>query len=622
KGGSCLSEIQRMQRERDERRRNAEERKQERLQEEKRNRDNGNFGDVDFVKMIRDWREDAGQVERRHSPPGSMKICICVRKRPINSKEIKKRDHDSVSCLNPAVHVHACKLKVDGITKYLDNQSFQFDHTFGEDDTTDDVYMYTAQPLVDYILRGGRATIFAYGQTGSGKTFTMVGIQKSMADDLFYALQSAGEDGGGTPLPVDASTVKVSVAFFEIYGGRCQDLLNHRNRLTIREDGTGEVVIGDLEEMEVQSAEDMMAVIDMGNQNRTTHATESNDVSSRSHAICQVMIRKRSGRDADALYGKLSLIDLAGSERAADTMSNNRQRRMEGSEINKSLLALKECIRALADNTSSRHVPYRASKLTLVLKDSFTRDNARTVMIAAVSPAVSSADHTINTLRYADRVKERTVTSGGGGDAAEPKASVSPPARRASPVPSASVPQPPRAQPAARERERDRESKHTPPPLVPSQAGGRGGGRAGIAGSNGRGRDQAPSDVELAAALNDAMRMEDARGEEEDDEDIDELLSADVDRDDLLSRTVENLFDEEEALLNMHMGVIQENAELLTEEGRLLQQIQGADVQDYDIDAYAARLDQILRRKQELIGDLQRKLAMFRKHLKKEEKIS
>lgn len=470
----------------------------------------------------------------------------------------------------------------------------------------------------------------------------MVGIQKSMADDLFYALQSAGEDGGGTPLPVDASTVKVSVAFFEIYGGRCQvralasypwkqmilisfdgqDLLNHRNRLTIREDGTGEVVIGDLEEMEVQSAEDMMAVIDMGNQNRTTHATESNDVSSRSHAICQVMIRKRSGRDADALYGKLSLIDLAGSERAADTMSNNRQRRMEGSEINKSLLALKECIRALADNTSSRHVPYRASKLTLVLKDSFTRDNARTVMIAAVSPAVSSADHTINTLRYADRVKERTVTSGGGGDAAEPKASVSPPARRASPVPSASVPQPPRAQPAARERERDRESKHTPPPLVPSQAGGRGGGRAGIAGSNGRGRDQAPSDVELAAALNDAMRMEDARGEEEDDEDIDELLSADVDRDDLLSRTVENLFDEEEALLNMHMGVIQENAELLTEEGRLLQQIQGADVQDYDIDAYAARLDQILRRKQELIGDLQRKLAMFRKHLKKEEKIS
>ena len=81
---------------------------------------------------------------------------------------------------------------------------------------------------------------------------------------------------------------------------------------------------------------------------------------------------------------------------------------MEGAEINKSLLALKECIRALDGN--STHVPYRASKLTLVLKDSFTRQKSKTVMIAAVSPAASSADHTINTLRYADRIKERVVS--------------------------------------------------------------------------------------------------------------------------------------------------------------------------------------------------------------------
>ena len=113
------------------------------------------------LPMFRDWREDSGLAERKHSNPGSSKICICVRKRPINTKETNKRDHDSVSCTNPSVHVHACKLKVDGITKYLDNQSFQFDHTFGEDDTTDDVYMYTAQPLVDFVLRGGRATVFA-----------------------------------------------------------------------------------------------------------------------------------------------------------------------------------------------------------------------------------------------------------------------------------------------------------------------------------------------------------------------------------------------------------------------------------------------------------------------------
>ena len=70
-------------------------------------------------------------------------------------------------------------------------------------------------------------------------------------------------------------------------------------------------------------------------------------------------------------------------------------------------------------------------------------------------------------------------------------------------------------------------------------------------------------------------------------------------------RTVENLFEEEEALINLHMSVIQENAELLTEEGRLLQRIQGENVVDYDIDAYAERLDQILERKMSLISILQ-----------------
>lgn len=101
--------------------------------------------------------------------------------------------------------------------------------------------------------------------------------------------------------------------------------------------------------------------------------------------------------------GKISFIDLAGSERGADTFDNNRQTRLEGAEINKSLLALKECIRAL-DN-DARHVPFRGSKLTAVLRDSFVGETARTVMIANISPTASCVEHTLNTLRYADRVK-------------------------------------------------------------------------------------------------------------------------------------------------------------------------------------------------------------------------
>jgi kinesin family member 2/24 len=138
---------------------------------------------------------------------------------------------------------------------------------------------------------------------------------------------------------------------------------------------------------------------------RTTHQTTANDTSSRSHAICSINI-KSNGR----ALGKLLLVDLAGSERAADCQSNNRQRRLEGAEINKSLLALKECIRAL--DSKSNHIPFRASKLTMVLRDSFISSQAsKIVMIACINPGSSNSDHTINTLKYAERLKTEKITA-------------------------------------------------------------------------------------------------------------------------------------------------------------------------------------------------------------------
>jgi kinesin family protein 2/24 len=178
--------------------------------------------------------------------------------------------------------------------------------------------------------------------------------------------------------------------------------------LHCREDAQSKVNIVGLTETIVDSVDGVMQVIGNGLRVRTSGVTGANADSSRSHAILQLTLRnKYDGKT----IGKMSFIDLAGSERGADTVDNNKQTREEGAEINKSLLALKECIRAL--DLEKKHTPFRGSKLTQVLKDSFT-GNSKTTMIANVSPACSCCEHTLNTLRYADRVKELRKDLGGG----------------------------------------------------------------------------------------------------------------------------------------------------------------------------------------------------------------
>jgi len=411
--------IERMEDERQARRRAYQERKLERAEEEQRNLALGNPGDVDFIGLVRAWRQEnvpTGPAQTMVSGTSTEqpKICICVRKRPISEKEKSKLDHDSITCISNSVWIHAAKLRVDGITKYLDHSNFNFDHAFGENSSTEDIYQNTVMPLVDYVLTtsGGRATVFAYGQTGSGKTYTMGGIQRMVVEDLFMLMEGADDYGKNEDdFILRSSKTYVSVSFFELYGGKVVDLLNEKRKLQIYEDGKGEVVVSGLEEFEAQDADQLFQLMERGNALRTTHATDANDTSSRSHSVCQINLRSKNN---SKLMGKLSLVDLAGSERGVDTKSNNRLRRAESAEINKSLLALKECIRALDtttrnQNNGAAHVPYRGSKLTMVLKDCFTSKLAKTTMIATVSPGASSADHSINTLRYADRIKEKKV---------------------------------------------------------------------------------------------------------------------------------------------------------------------------------------------------------------------
>ena len=360
----------------------------------------GRYMDKDYEKMIRFKRGDIYSSEPDpHTSIDNSKIFVIVRKRPLSKKEISNGEIDCISCLNPKVVVHECKIKIDGITKYLEDHEFYYDNAFNENESTEEIYGYTIEPMINLVLKKGIVTCFAYGQTGSGKTFTMKGIQNLAIESLFQESQKLKKKFG------------FFISFFEIYGGRLYDLLNNKNKLQVFDDSKGVTQIYGLQEIYAETQEDMKLIIDKANSIRTTHNTVTNETSSRSHAICNIVIREKGSKE----FGKLSLVDLAGSERAEETQSNNRTRRAEGAEINKSLLALKECIRALqarkASGNNEIHVPFRASKLTHVLRDSFVSksDKSRIIMISCINPSFIHSNHSINTLRYSDRLKEQTA---------------------------------------------------------------------------------------------------------------------------------------------------------------------------------------------------------------------
>ncbi|KAL5230533.1 hypothetical protein ABZP36_029309 [Zizania latifolia] len=343
------------------------------------------------------------------------KIKVVVRKRPLNRKEISRKEDDIITVHDSSfLAVYEPKLKVD-LTAYVEKHEFCFDAILDEHVTNDEVYRETVEPIIPIIFQRTKATCIAYGQTGSGKTYTMQPLPLRAAQDMVRLLHQPAYRN---------QNFKLWLSFFEIYGGKLFDLLSDRRQLLMREDGRKKVCIVGLQEFEVSDVQIVKEYIERGNAARSTGSTGANEESSRSHAILQLAVKKHiivtdtrrhRDRDRDAneskntkAVGKISFIDLAGSERGADTTDNDRQTRIEGAEINKSLLALKECIRAL-DNDQI-HIPFRGSKLTEVLRDSFV-GNSRTVMISCISPNAGSCEHTLNTLRYADRVK--SLSKGG-----------------------------------------------------------------------------------------------------------------------------------------------------------------------------------------------------------------
>uniref|UniRef100_A0A8C4ZDZ0 Kinesin-like protein n=1 Tax=Gadus morhua TaxID=8049 RepID=A0A8C4ZDZ0_GADMO len=398
---NCVKEVEKLQEKRERRRIQQQELREKRAQEV-----DTTIPNYEIMYMIRDFR---ASLDYRPLTTADLieehRICVCVRKRPLNKKELTMKDLDVITIPSKdVVMVHEPKQKVD-LTRFLENQTFRFDYTFDDSTTNEMVYRFTARPLVETIFERGMATCFAYGQTGSGKTHTMggdfsgknqdcaKGVYALAARDVFVMLKKPNHK---------KLDLQVYATFFEIYSGKVFDLLNHKTKLRVLEDGKQQVQVVGLQEKDVKCTEDVLKLIEIGNSCRTSGQTSANAHSSRSHAVFQIILRRKG-----KMHGKFSLIDLAGNERGADTSSADRQTRLEGAEINKSLLALKECIRALGLNKP--HTPFRASKLTQVLRDSFIGENSRTCMIATISPGMTSCENTLNTLRYANRVKELTV---------------------------------------------------------------------------------------------------------------------------------------------------------------------------------------------------------------------
>jgi kinesin family protein 18/19 len=289
--------------------------------------------------------------------------------------------------------------------KRVKDQTFAFDRIFDQNATQGEVYESTTRTLLDSVLDGYNATVFAYGATGCGKTHTITGTAQQPGI-IFLTMQELFErieERSGE------KHTEVSLSYLEIYNETIRDLLvpgGSKQGLMLREDTNQTVSVPGLSSHHPQNVQEVMDMIMRGNEYRTMSPTEANATSSRSHAVLQINIAQKD-RNADVnephTMATLSIIDLAGSERASAT-KNRGERLLEGANINKSLLALGSCINALCDPRKRNHVPYRNSKLTRLLKFSLG-GNCRTVMIVCVSPSSQHFDETQNTLRYANRAK-------------------------------------------------------------------------------------------------------------------------------------------------------------------------------------------------------------------------
>nr|XP_023690136.1 kinesin-like protein KIF15 [Paramormyrops kingsleyae] len=336
-------------------------------------------------------------------------IKVFVRVRPLTQGTGLTTDGDQGMCLTVTspntIRLHAKP----------EPRTFTYDHVADVDVTQEAVFASVARNIVESCVNGYNGTIFAYGQTGSGKTFTMLGPSdsNSFTDDLrgviprsfeclFFLISREVERSGS------CKSFLCKCSFIEIYNEQIYDLLDSASAsLFLRENIKKGVFVEGAVEKIVTSAVDAYQVLSMGWRNRRVASTSMNRESSRSHAVFTMTLESKEtvNEVVNIRTSQLNLVDLAGSERQKDTHTEG-SRLKEASSINRSLMCLGQVIMALVDvsNGRSRHICYRDSKLTFLLRDSLG-GNARTYIIANVHPGSKCFGETLSTLQFAQRAK-------------------------------------------------------------------------------------------------------------------------------------------------------------------------------------------------------------------------
>ena len=341
-------------------------------------------------------------------------LCVGVRIRPLAASGRERGTKVCASVTAPADGEGSPSLTIGA-------KSFDFENLFDGASTQLDIFDAFGAPHTESVLDGLNSTIFASGQTGSGKTHTVIGDEQRpgllplACSHLFdqAALRSAAADSG------DAATVQftISAQCFQIYEERVYDMLSSGETgaecegagLRVRHNKKSGVFIEGITTVEVTSAEAAIAVFAGAASKRAVSATNMNAQSSRSHCIFKLIVKaERENADNGITRRReacLNLVDLAGSERIKSSGVAGSALK-EAKSINSSLSELSTVIRKLdaRQRGVNCHIPYRNSKLTFLLRDSLG-GNARTSLIATISPSEVNVDETLSTLRFACHAK-------------------------------------------------------------------------------------------------------------------------------------------------------------------------------------------------------------------------